>query len=196
MAEMILFHHVLGLTDGVRAFADQLRDRGHVVHTPDLFAGLTFATIEQGLEHVGRIGSDTVTDRAVAAAAELPSQVVFGGISLGVRAAQQLLQTAPGALGGFFVAAFLDPAWLEGSLPGGIPVQVHGAEQDPFFVDDGDLEAARAMQSSHAELELFLYPGSGHFFVDSSSPDYDSRAAELVLDRADTLLRSAAETRV
>jgi dienelactone hydrolase len=36
MADVILFHHVQGLTDGVRAFAGQLRAGGHTVHTPDL----------------------------------------------------------------------------------------------------------------------------------------------------------------
>jgi hypothetical protein len=31
MAEVVLFHHVQGLTDGVRAFADELRAGGHTV---------------------------------------------------------------------------------------------------------------------------------------------------------------------
>jgi len=42
MAEVILFHHAQGLTDGVGAFADDLRAAGHVVHTPDLYEGRTF----------------------------------------------------------------------------------------------------------------------------------------------------------
>ena len=47
MAEVILFHHALGVTDGVRAFADQLRDGGHSVTVGDLFGGTTFDTIEE-----------------------------------------------------------------------------------------------------------------------------------------------------
>ena len=42
MAEVVLFHHVLGQTDGFLAFAAQLRAGGHTVHTPDLFDGATF----------------------------------------------------------------------------------------------------------------------------------------------------------
>ncbi|WP_449281931.1 dienelactone hydrolase family protein [Leucobacter sp.] len=190
MAEMMLFHHVLGLTTGVRAFADRLRDRGHVVHAPDLFEGRTFTTIEHGFAYVERVGSGTVADRAATAAAELAEGVVFGGISLGVLPAQQLLQTVPGALGGLFIAAFVDPDSLEGSWPGDVRVQVHATEGDPFFMDEGDVEAARAVQSSHPGFELFLSPGSGHLFVDSSTPDYDAAATELVLDRADALLRA------
>ena len=39
MTEVVLFHHVQGLTDGLRASADELRAGGHTVHAPDLFDG-------------------------------------------------------------------------------------------------------------------------------------------------------------
>ena len=45
MAELILFHHAQGLTEGVRAFAGDLRAAGHVVHLPDLYEGKTFGTL-------------------------------------------------------------------------------------------------------------------------------------------------------
>ncbi|MGE5211158.1 MAG: dienelactone hydrolase, partial [Acidobacteriota bacterium] len=49
MAEVVLFHHVLGLTPGVDAFAAELGRHGHVVHTPDLFDGRTFPDIDAGI---------------------------------------------------------------------------------------------------------------------------------------------------
>ena len=36
MAEVLLFHHAQGQTEGFAAFADELRQAGHTVHTPDL----------------------------------------------------------------------------------------------------------------------------------------------------------------
>src|SRR5436190_23944832 len=39
MAEVLLFHHAQGQTEGLKAFADELRNAGHTVHTPDLFDG-------------------------------------------------------------------------------------------------------------------------------------------------------------
>ncbi len=51
MAEVLLFHHALGQTQGFKAFADELRSAGHTVHTPDLFEGRTFSTIEDGMAH-------------------------------------------------------------------------------------------------------------------------------------------------
>src|SRR5437773_964554 len=50
MAEVLLFHHAQGLTPGVHAFADELRAAGHTVHTPDLFDGRTFGSIDHGME--------------------------------------------------------------------------------------------------------------------------------------------------
>ena len=48
MADVLLFHHIQGLTPGVVAFADELRAAGHTVHTPDLFDGRTFDSIQEG----------------------------------------------------------------------------------------------------------------------------------------------------
>ena len=54
MAEVLLFHHAQGLTDGVRAFADELRAAGHTAHTPDLYEGRTFTDLGDGVS--GDIG--------------------------------------------------------------------------------------------------------------------------------------------
>jgi dienelactone hydrolase len=67
--------------------------------------------------------------------------------------------------------------------PAGVPVQVHGMDADPFFADEGDLDAARALVDSAERAELFLYPGKEHLFVDSSLPSYDQDAAALLTRR-------------
>ncbi|HXU86864.1 MAG TPA: dienelactone hydrolase, partial [Verrucomicrobiae bacterium] len=51
MAEVLLFHHAQGLTPGIGAFADKLRAAGHTVHTPDLFDGQTFNSIDEGMAY-------------------------------------------------------------------------------------------------------------------------------------------------
>lgn len=188
MAEVVLFHHVLGLTDGVRSFADSLREAGHTVHTPDFFEGKTFASIDDGLAYVDEAGFDAIIERALQASAALPTQVVYGGFSLGAVVAQRLLQTNPQASGALLLHGFADPAWFEGQWPGDIPAQLHGMDRDPFLIDDGDLEAARATQTEHGNLEIFLYPGSGHLFTDKTSTDYDETATGLVLNRAIAML--------
>ena len=68
MAEVLLFHHAQGLTPGVRAFADELRAAGHTVHTPDLFDGRTFDSIDEGVAHAKEIGFENVLERGVRSA--------------------------------------------------------------------------------------------------------------------------------
>ncbi len=180
MAEIVLYHHVQGLTDGVRAFARRLEDAGHVVHTPDVFDGRTFATIDDGLAFAREQGFEALAHRGVRAAESFPAEVVYAGFSFGVIAAQQLAQTRPGARGALFLYSCLPVAEF-GAWPAGVPVQIHAKEQDPHFLEDVD--AARSLAETVEGAELFLYPGDEHLFADSSLPAYDPAAAELMTER-------------
>ena len=182
MAEVLLFHHVMGQTPGFFAFADELRQAGHTVHTPNLLDGRTFDSIDEGLAYVGEIGFGEVIGRGDRAASELPEGLVYGGFSLGVVPAQKLAQTRPGAKGALFFYSCV-PVSEFGEWPEGVPVQIHGADADPFFVDEGDIDAARELVESTDDAELFLYPGDQHYFADSSLPSYDAAATALLTQR-------------
>ncbi|RIW32060.1 dienelactone hydrolase [Bacillus salacetis] len=183
MAEVLLFHHVLGRTKGIEAFADQLKEAGHIVHVPDLFDGRTFSSLEEGLGFVKEIGFEEVTARGVQAASELSEDIVYAGFSLGVPAAQKLAQTREGARGALFFHACLPASAFGSKWPDGLPVQIHAMSGDPFFVEDGDINAARELMDSTNHAELFLYEGKEHLFTDSSLPSYDADATELVIKR-------------
>jgi dienelactone hydrolase len=183
MVEVLVFHHVQGLTEGVAALADRLRAAGHTVHTPDLFDGATFATIDDGMAHVRDLGFGTVAQRGVAAADGLGEELVYVGLSLGVMPAQQLAQTRPGARGAVFLHACL-PTEEFGSWPEGVAVQVHAMDHDPFFAEEGgDIDAARALVADVDDAELFLYPGDDHLFTDASLAAHDPAATDLVVER-------------
>jgi dienelactone hydrolase len=182
MAEVVLFHHALGLTPGTSAFADELRAAGHTVHTPDLFEGRTFATIEEGVGHARDIGWGEVMERGARAVEALPGDLVYAGFSLGVLPAQMLAQTRSGARGALLFYSCV-PTSEFGSWPAGVPAQVHGMDADPIFVDEGDVDAARALAEEAQDAELFLYPGDQHYFADSTLPSYDPEAAALLTRR-------------
>jgi len=183
MAEVVLFHHSQGLTPGVVAFAEELRHAGHRVHTPDLFDGRTFATIEQGMAYAEQIGfPDKVIERGVRAVEGLPAELVYAGFSLGVLPAQMLAQTRPGARGALLFYSCI-PVSAFGTWPDGVPVQVHGMDADPIFAGEGDIDAARELVDQAEDAELFLYPGDQHYFADSSLPSYDPDAAALLTRR-------------
>ncbi len=181
MTEVVLYHHVQGLTEGVRSFADELRQAGHTVHTPDLFDGRTFHTIEEGMAFAREAGFGALADRGLAAAQLARPEAVYAGFSFGVMVAQQLAQTRPGARGALLMSACLPVSAFGDTWPEGIPAQVHGKEADPFFAED--LEAAHALVDSTDQVGLFLYPGDEHLFADSSLPAYDAAAAALLTER-------------
>ncbi|MGI8627639.1 MAG: dienelactone hydrolase family protein [Geodermatophilaceae bacterium] len=183
MAEVLLFHHAQGLTPGVVAFADELRRAGHSVHTPDLFEGQTFDSITEGMAHVGQIGFEDIMERGVRAANGLPDELVYGGFSLGVLPAQKLAQTRPGAQGALLFYSCVPTSEFGSGWPDGVPVQIHGMDADPFFVDEGDIDAARALVDEAEDGELFLYPGDQHYFADSSLPSHDPDATALLTQR-------------
>lgn len=183
MAEVVLFHHVQGLTPGVVSFADELRAAGHTVHTPDVFEGRTFETIDDGMAFVRGVGFGEVMERGVRAAEAFPAGVVYAGFSLGVMPAQKLTQTRLGAKGALFFHGCIPVAEF-GDWPEGVPVQVHAMEEDPFFAEEGgDIDAARELIATVPTAELFLYPGDKHLFADSSIADYDEAAAKLLTQR-------------
>ena len=182
MAEVLLFHHVLGLTEGVSAFAAELREAGHVVTVPDLYDGATFGTIEEGFAHATQLGEslDARTEEVVAG---LPNQLVYAGFSMGAMRAHELAQTRDGARGALLYHHGDVPIESFGDTwPERVDVQIHVAEGDEFYeadVVEGFVERA----GKSARAELYVYPGSGHLFTDSSLPDYDADSAALVLDR-------------
>lgn len=183
MTEVVLFHHAQGLTPGVVAFADELRIAGHIVHTPDLFDGRTFDSIEKGMSFVNELGFGEVIARGELAVAELLSELVYAGFSLGVVPAQKLAQTRPGARGALFFYSCVPVSEFGPSWPQTVPVQIHGMDADPIFIGEGDVDAARALIAEAETGELFLYPGDQHYFADSSLPSYDAEASALLLQR-------------
>ncbi len=192
MADVVVFHHVQGLTDGMLAFAEQLRAGGHTVHTPDLFDGERPQSVDAGVAHVGSVGDEVLAERAERAVADLPEALVYAGFSWGAATAQRLAQTRPGTRGALLYEACipLTGDWAFGPWPDGVPVQIHGMDQDPFFALEGDMDAARQLVDTVGpELaELFVYPGNRHLFTDSSLPSYDAEATALVVKRSRELL--------
>lgn len=185
MAEILMFHHAQGLTAGLIAFADELRAAGHTVHTPDLFDGRTFASIDAGMAFMKEQGTDALVARGVGAADVLPAELVYAGFSFGEMIAQKLAQTRPGARGAllFYSAIPITGEWAFGPWPAGLPVQIHGMDNDPYFVGEGDVDAAREIVAAAGDGELFLYPGDQHYFSDSSLPSYDAEATALLTER-------------
>jgi dienelactone hydrolase len=169
------------------AFADELRAAGHTVHTPDLYDGKTFTTLDEGIGYAKQVGFDTIGERGRLAAESLSNELVYAGFSLGVMPAQMLAQTRPGAKGALLFSAAFPASEFGGSWPPGVPVQIHMMEADEWAMED--LPAARELVEAIEGAELFLYPGDRHLFADNSLPDYDEKAAALLTERVLAVLK-------
>jgi dienelactone hydrolase len=191
MADVVLFHHAQGLTTGCLSLAARFRAAGHGVHTPDLYGGRTFSELPAGIAYAEQVGFDTILQRGRAAAAQLPADAVYVGVSLGVLPAQLLAQTRPGARAAVLISGAVPLSEFGGAWPERVPLQLHMMDADPLVADEGDLAVAQDMAATLERAQLHLYPGSKHLFVDESLADYDQRATGLVAARILALLASA-----
>jgi dienelactone hydrolase len=179
VAHVVLFHHALGLTKGVRRFADRLRAGGHDITLPDLYEGAVFDDLDAGVAHAEAIGFGTIIERGVSAAAGLPTDVVYAGMSLGVMPAQKLAQTRAGARGALLLHEGIASENFGVPWPAGVGLQVHVSEQDPWC----ELDATRGLVDE-AGGELYLYPGDAHLFTDEGSGEYDAADTDRVVERS------------
>jgi dienelactone hydrolase len=185
MAEVVLFHSVLGLTPGVHAAAERLRAAGHVVHTPDRYDGhAPFSAYEPAMAFADGISMGELLRRSEQSVAGLPANVVYCGWSAGGAVAEQFTLTRPGALGLVLIAAAAKLSWFQAnSWPGSVPVQIHYATQDPFREEDELQSFMASVRESGASLELYEYELRGHLFDDPSLPDEYDEAAETMWQR-------------
>ncbi|MGH2819674.1 MAG: dienelactone hydrolase family protein, partial [Actinomycetota bacterium] len=139
----------------------------------------------EGIAFIKGIVFGELGQKGLRTADDLPNELVYAGFSFGESIAQELAQTRPGAKGAllFYSAIPISGEWAFGPWPDGVPVQIHGKDNDPIFVGEGDIEAAREIVEKVDDAELFLYPGDQHYFADSSLPSYDPEATALLTKR-------------
>src|SRR5437763_1858557 len=103
---------------------------GHEVLTPDLYAGQTASTLDEGFrlkDH--RIGWATIEQRAHQAVHDLPADTVLAGISIGAGVVSTLLPHRPDTAGVLLLHGL---AAIPPTARGGLPVQLHVADADEF----------------------------------------------------------------
>lgn len=89
------------------------------------------------------------------------------------------------------MSACIAPSEFGDGWPDRVPLQMHAMEADALMLADGDLDVARELAGTVPGAELYLYPGDGHLFADSSRPGYDAAATDLLVGRALDLLGRA-----
>lgn len=184
MAQIVLFHSVLGLRPGVKSFATQLEEVGHTVTTPDLYDGAVFDDYEQGNKKWTEIGIPGILESAKAACRDIQSEIIFAGFSNGAAVAEILAATDERAKGVILMHGALPLEMAQiAAWPSDVPVQLHYNENDPFRNPENDHALQQAVEASGAMFTEFLYPGDTHLFADPDLPDYNQQSAEFMMKR-------------
>ena len=189
MAEVVLFHSVLGLSPGVFSAAERLRAAGHTIHTPDFFDGEVFDDLEEGMRKEEALGYQEIARRASDSVAGLPEGLVICGFSLGAVHAEALAASRPGALGAVLMAGAVPVEALEEYFgierwPEGVPVQVHYAEDDPWVeAEEEVVPLGEAVRGAGAAFEAHSYPGSKNRWPEPGLPEYDRPSSEEMWER-------------
>ena len=188
MAEVVLFHSVLGLRPGVIGAADRLRTAGHTVHTPDLFDGEVFEDLDDGMRKEEALDYREIARRARETVGGLPEELVYAGFSMGATHAELLAASRPGALGAILMhgaepVEVLSEFFGVERWPGRVPVQVHYAAEDSWVEAEGVEGLGEAVREAEATFEEHVYPGSGHLFADPDLPGYDHASSDAMWER-------------
>ncbi len=186
MTTVLIVHSALGLRPAVLELADRVRALGFPVVAPDLFEGAVFAGGAQGyaaaMAHVDTAGpgAEAALQEAYAAC---PAPVVVIGFSLGAMWVQRLAERQHGVVGALLVAGggrcgaeFGD----DGRWRGGIPLALHRMIDDEWVDAEPVAHLVAEAARAGSDVSDYVYPGSGHLFMDAGLPDeYDSGATEL-----------------
>lgn len=191
MAEIALFHSVLGVRPGVVDAANRFRDDGHTVLVIDQYDGEMFDEYEEAGRFAEKIGYPELMRRALAAVAPLADGFVAAGFSNGAGMAEHVAtrRVCGGVLlfsGALPLAVLGGAAWRPGT-----PAQIHYARDDPFHRQEWTDALVAEIRTAGGSVEVFDHPGAGHLFTDPSLPaEYDPQSAEVLRNLALTFCRT------
>ena len=192
MAEVALFHSVLGVRPGMHDAAERLRAAGHEVLVVDQYDGRVFEDYDEAGRYAEGVGFPELMRRAVDAVEGLADGLVAVGFSNGAGMAEHVA-TQRACAGVVLVSGALPLAVLgSAAWRAGTAAQIHGTRGDPFRRQEWLDALVTDIRSAGSSVEIFDYPGSGHLFTDPSLPaEHDPQAAAALWERVEAFCRRA-----
>ncbi|MDZ4170520.1 MAG: dienelactone hydrolase family protein [Methanobacteriaceae archaeon] len=184
MANIIIFHSVLGITRGIVDFSEKLKEKGHQVFAVDLYNGKSFDDMQEAFDYFLSIGIPEMVDRTIKYTKDLPHDAIYIGFSNGGSSAMLLAGTKPGAKGCILLHAALPIKELGiENWPSNVPVEVHYAKVDPWKDEKNVAKLTNDIKNSGASYQYYEYSLEGHLFTDAEMHEYNKESADLLFER-------------
>lgn len=184
---VIVLHPWWGLNADILGFADRLSERGFEVAAPDLFDGQVATTIEDA-DRISQAVNEDIADARVLETVDLlldrigdlSGRIGTVGFSFGGAWAMWLPAQRPEVVASvIYYGSITGPSLARARTP----VLGHFAETDPYESAEGVAQFEQTLRSAGRDVEIDVYPGTGHWFAEPSNAAYNPEAADLAFER-------------
>jgi carboxymethylenebutenolidase len=192
---------IFGVTDGMKAFADQIAAQGFVVAVPDMFwrtlpgplgyegsdrdkaqARYKSFDVEQGVRDVTKLNAWLRSWPPVTGELGIVG-VCFGGRYAFLAAARSEVDAAVSYHGTYIEKHLEECGRIDRN------VSLHFGENDAH-VPMSEVQRIRDAAHANPKIEIHTYAGAGHGFTQADRPSYQPQSAELAFARGIEVLRS------
>ncbi len=190
-AGVIVLHTWWGLTPFFKQFCDRLAKAGFAAFAPDLRNSETAATIDEAKALMAKSDESdggfiqSIVEASVAQI-RVNANLTGGklgiiGFSMGAAWSLVLSTLKPNDIGAvvlFYGSYLIDFKQTQAAFQG------HFAEHDDYEPLDGVRQMEADMKSAGLSPEFYIYPQTGHWFIEDNRPDvYNPKAAQLAWQR-------------
>ncbi len=191
---VLVLHPWWGLTRGVREICDRLAQEGFVAIAPDLYGGKLAHTEQEARELRSAPRAEPMyrtishaLDALLAHKATQSRRVGVVGLSMGGHWALWFASRPKSPIAA--VAVFYAVRAATFTHGPNAAFQFHLAEQDNFVSLTGLTRMQKALRTAGRRSEMWVYPGTRHWFFEPDRPEHDAKAAALAWTRMLAFLR-------
>jgi carboxymethylenebutenolidase len=185
---IVVLHAVYGLTDHIGAVCDRWASAGYTAIAPALYD-----RVSRDLVHTYDKAADGSKTYASLTEAQIFADIQAAATSAGGKIV--ISGFCSGGSWAWRAAAALDFAAQVNFYGSHIPALIDLVPRCPTILHYGDadhvvsLPEIREIQARHPDVDLHVYPGARHAFINDQQATYDGKACELAWDRSIDFVR-------